>query len=147
MRFYFINKFIFRIVICLIVVTVLMLFSIVRVADISLNTKTVNATSNGYTVELNDGRGNIYDCNSVKLTGSEELYAIVFLPCEEAMVKFVQITSGTKRENGQKKSRRLLKEKINWKVKEFTHIRFLNGIQMNTVQSILSAIPMIQIKV
>lgn len=105
MRFSFINKFIFRIVLCLIVVTVLMLFSIVRVADISLNTKTVNATSNGYTVELNDGRGNIYDCNGIKLTGSEELYAIVFLPCEEAMVKFVQVTKGTERENGLEKLR------------------------------------------
>ena len=105
MRFSLVNKFIFRIVLCLIVVTVLMLFSVVRVADISLGSKTVNAASNGYTVELNDGRGNIYDCNGIKLTGCEKLYAVIFLPCEEAMIKFVQVTSGAQRENGLEKLR------------------------------------------
>ena len=107
MRNFFINNMFFRIIICLMSVLVLMFFCIVRLVDLSSTNFDVKAggVSNGYTVEINDGRGNIYDCNGEKITGEKTVYYVVFLPCDEAILRFVQLTYGTERAEGLAKLR------------------------------------------
>ena len=101
MRNFFINNMKFRIIMSLVCVLSLMLFCVARVADLSLySIKTVDNISNGYTVEINDGRGNIYDCNGEKITCKKTMYYNIFLPCDEAILKFAQITYGEERKNG-----------------------------------------------
>lgn len=106
MRNFFINNMKFRMILSLVCVLALMLFCMVRVADLSLySVKTVDNISNGYTVEINDCRGNIYDCKGEKITCEKPLYYNVFLPCDEAILKFAQITYGEERKEGLEKLR------------------------------------------
>ncbi len=101
-NFFVTDNMYFRIIISLLSVMSLMFFCIVRLVKIPFETYQ-KADLNGYTVEINDGRGNIYDCNGKKITGDKTFYYVVFLPCENAIEKYSQITYGEERKEGLKK--------------------------------------------
>ena len=82
-----------------------MFFCVVRLCEVSSLAYETAGISNGYTLEIEDGRGNFYDCNRKKLTGEKEFYYVVFLPCDEAILRFAGSTYGTEREQGLKKLR------------------------------------------
>lgn len=92
-----------RMILCLVSILTLMFFCIVRVCDVSTKTYEVSSFSNGYTIEIQDGRGDFYDCNGKKITGSKTFYYVVFLPCENAILRFTTETKGNEREEGLKK--------------------------------------------
>ena len=101
MRNFFVNSMIFRMIIILVGILLLMFFCIIRVMDISMgNSIPAGLQANGYTVEINEGRGNIYDTNGKKITGEKTVYHVVFSPCDEAILKFAQVTDGDEREDG-----------------------------------------------
>lgn len=101
MRAFFANTMIFRIIFILVGVLLLMFFCIVRVADLSVGAYAeADLNSNGYTVEVDEGRGEIYDSYGEKLTGEKSVYYLIFAPCDEAILKFAQVTSGVEREVG-----------------------------------------------
>lgn len=105
MRNFFSNNMHFRIIMCLVSVICLMFFCVVRICDVSAQNYETAASLNGYTIEFKDGRGNFYDCNGEKITGANELYYVVFLPCDEAILRFALETDGDEREEGLKKLR------------------------------------------
>ena len=97
-NFYFTFK--YRSAICLTVVLLLMFVSFTRVLAVINDSSEAVSNHNSVEVEINNGRGNFYDCSGQKLTGGKKYYAIVFLPCRQAMIRFVQETSGEEREKG-----------------------------------------------
>ena len=106
MRNFFVGNIFFRVIVILVSVLLLMLFCIVRLVDIMVGSyAAVGLNANGYTVEINDGRGNIFDTNGEKLTGEKTVYYIVFAPCDEAILKFIQATDGNERKEGLEKLR------------------------------------------
>jgi len=105
MRNFFINKMQFRIIISLVSLLLLMFFCIVRLVELLTVSYEAADLSNGYTVEIKDVRGNIYDCKGEKITDEKPFYYIIFLPCDEAILRFVQETCGEEREEGLKKLR------------------------------------------
>lgn len=90
---------------CLVSVTTLMFFCVVRLCTIPSLTYEADVNSNGYTIELKEGRGNFYDCNGKRITGEQKFYYVVFLPCDEAILRFATETVGDEREEGLKKLR------------------------------------------
>ena len=106
MRNFFASNMIFRIIFILVWILLLMFFCLVRLVDIAVNSaETVGTNVNGYTIEINDGRGRIFDGSGRKITGEKTIYHIVFTPCDEAILKYTQITKGDERERGLEKLR------------------------------------------
>lgn len=101
----FATVFQYRTVMCLICFCVLLLLGFVRVICICTDVRATSVTANRVTVELSSGRGNIYDCKGKKLTSVKDCYAVVFLPCEQAMLRFAEETEGEQREAGLAKLR------------------------------------------
>ena len=87
---------------CLVSIFTLMFFCVVRVCKVSSEVYETATFSNGYMVEINDGRGDFFDSNGERLTGAENFYYVVFLPTDEAIVRFTQEADGTEREDGLK---------------------------------------------
>lgn len=105
----------YRTITCLILLCAVMLFGMVRLFQISTDSRLVSATTNTVTVELQNSRGTVYDRNGRRITSSVEGYAIVFLPCEQGMFRFMNEAKDTEREAGlarlrQKKPTVLLRE-------------------------------------
>ena len=105
MRNFFISKMNFRIIVCLVSVVVFMFFCVVRLCELSSLAYQTAGLSNGYTVEIKEGRGDFYDCNGKKITGEKELYYVVFLPCNKSLMRFAEETKGAEREEGLKNLR------------------------------------------
>ena len=105
MRNFFINNMYFRMVMCLVSILTLMFFCMVRVCQVSSLSYETAGTFNGYTVEIKDSRGDFYDCKGEKLTGDECVYYVVFLPCDESLLRFATETSGEERDEGLKNLR------------------------------------------
>ncbi len=98
----FIANFKLRSAICLSVVLILMFLCFTRVLAVMSDSKAVFNSFNSIEIEIDSGRGNIYDKNGLRLTGGEEYFANVFLPNEKSIIKFVQETKGEEREKGLK---------------------------------------------
>lgn len=121
MRNIFLSRFKYRTIMCLIAICVLMFLCLVRIVIICGNEQMTSAVSNTVTVELDNGRGDILDCNGKKLTGEKEGYTVIFLPCDQAIVRFVQETSGEEREQGLERLR-------NKKPTSITRQTAINGV-------------------
>ncbi len=102
MRNFFINNMHFRIIMSLLSVLALMFFCVVRLCEVSSSSYETAGISNGYTIEIKEGRGNFYDCNGERITGEKDIYYVVFLPCDEAILRFAVETEGDEREDGLK---------------------------------------------
>ena len=112
----FLYRFQVRSIICLITIFAMMLVCIVRIINICSDEKLALSSNNTLTVDLQSKRGEIYDCNGKKITSSSYKYAVVFLPTENALVKYASLTSGEQRQIGlsklrQKKPTVLIKDK------------------------------------
>ena len=103
MRNFFTNNIFLRITACLLSVLVLMFFCVVRVTKVASLSYEKDTEFNGYKIEIDDGRGDFFDCKGEKLTGEKTFYYVVFLPCDEAVLKFSQIAKNKELENGIKK--------------------------------------------
>lgn len=90
----------YRTVACLVVLCGLMLFGMVRLLQIGTDDRLVSATNNTVTVELQSSRGTIFDCKGRRITSTVEEYAIVFLPCEQGVLRFMNEASDAEREGG-----------------------------------------------
>ncbi len=97
------EKFKLRTVLFLITICMLMLLCIIRIMSICSNSKTADNTKNSVVVELCESRGEILDCNGKKLTSCTEKYANIFLPCEQAVIKFAKEANDSEKEPGLKK--------------------------------------------
>ncbi|MBQ3562059.1 MAG: penicillin-binding protein 2 [Clostridia bacterium] len=102
MRNFFANKMCLRIVACLLSVLVLMFFCVLRVTKVASLTYENRSDFNGYKIKIDNGRGDFYYSNGERITGQESFYYLVFLPCDEAILKFSQIARGQELENGLK---------------------------------------------
>ena len=101
MRNFFANNMFLRIIAVCVSVSVLMFFCMVRIVDISVLSPLETAVkANSYTLEINDSRGDIYYTNGEKITGANDVYYVVFLPCDEAISKFSKITHGDEKKQG-----------------------------------------------
>lgn len=101
----FIYNFKTRSCLCLILSLTLLFLCAVRVNSVIVETNSFKKTANCIQVEIKSDRGNIYDCNGEKLTGSEKIFTVVFLPCPSAIIRYAQITFGKERAEGLKKLR------------------------------------------
>ena len=91
-----------RSVICLSVILVLMFVSFTRVLTVTNEAYKTTSDNNIVKVEINNARGNFYDCNGNKLTGGQKRYATVFLPTKQSIIRFCQVTDGREKELGLK---------------------------------------------
>lgn len=98
----FVANFKLRSAICLSTVLILMFLSFTRVIAVMADSKATSNAFNTIEIEIDSGRGNIYDKNGLRLTGGEEYFANVFLPSEKSIIKFAQETNGVEREKGLK---------------------------------------------
>ena len=105
MRNFFSNNMHFRIIMSLVSILTLMFFCIVRLCEVSSLMYEASGVYNGYTVEIKNGRGNFYYCNGERITGKNEFYYVIFLPCDESILRFATETSGSEREEGLEKLR------------------------------------------
>ena len=97
-NFYFTFK--YRSALCLSVILILMFVSFTRVLSVISDNRSAQYVQNTVVVEINNGRGDFYDCNGQKLTGGEKYYAVVFLPSKQSLIRFVQETTGDERQKG-----------------------------------------------
>lgn len=97
-NFYFTFK--YRSALCLSVVLILMFVSFTRVLSVINDNRSAQYVQNTVVVEINNGRGDFYDCNGQKLTGGERYYAVVFLPSKQSIIRFIQETTGEERQKG-----------------------------------------------
>ncbi len=100
MRKNFLSVFKIRIAFCIIGICSLMFLCIVRIIAICGDERVASSQANTVTLEIENTRGVIFDCNGNQLTEIKESYAVVFLPCDQALVRFVQLTSGEERKLG-----------------------------------------------
>ena len=91
-----------RSVICLSVILLLMFVSFTRVLTVTNEAYKTTSDNNIVKVEINNARGNFYDCNGYKLTGGQKRYATVFLPTKQSVIRFCQVTDGREKELGLK---------------------------------------------
>lgn len=105
MRNFFTNNMNFRIIMSLVSLLTLMFFCVVRICEVSSLSYETAGISNGYTIEIKEGRGNFFDCNGERITGEQEFYYVVFLPCDEAILRFAVETDGSELEDGLKSLR------------------------------------------
>ncbi len=90
----------YRTIACLIVFFMLVLVGVARLFAISNDSRLVNTTTNTVTVTLSEERGNFYDCHGNRITGAEEYYAVVFLPCENGIENFIKKANKNELETG-----------------------------------------------
>lgn len=130
MRNFLVNNMFFRIAVILFCILLLMFFCIVRVVDISvISSLETDTNANCYTVQINDSRGDIYYSGGEKITGADTVYYVVFLPCDEAIAKFSQLTYGAEKEKGL----------VNLKAKKPAVIKSVNKISGKGIYSYKSS--------
>lgn len=85
---------------CLIFICSLMLLCFVRVLAICNSFKETNLSQNTLTMEIENTRGGILDCNGDEIVLMKPSYAIIFLPCEQAIMRFISIAEKDEKETG-----------------------------------------------